>query len=563
LFAWLVLAGAIFVLLGDRDVAVATTAALAPAAIWFASWRTLRAAEGRARALRAGWWTVTLAGGVLATLLFLAHWEKMPPDISQALLVGFVAQALVVWLVWRRARHSGGVPVRSWLSDAAVALGCLAMLGIAGGWALDRHTARLEARALTLWAAIGRPMPEFERQFHAVEENPALAALLGDLQPLGIASLYKATEQFPGRDTLELPQDVLSLFASGGIAAADRMELPPDALPFLDAHADQLALLYQHILQREPAVWALDPADGPTVRVPNFLATRKCSQLFCADALRRFSRGDVAGARSAVEAGLRMSESLREQPLIVSVMIRTAVEALFAQAQVRLPAEEDAWEHLAADTASLREALQRSIQGDTILLARCAHRDYQPDLLSSGSLSRAILGIALPRWAERLAWRPLMRLEASRTSWINAEALRRMTRIETLHTDDLGAAAMERFYDDQHVSISAVNFTRAWTRLNGTLLLHEQTALIRSARAKLQSGVPGELAELPSNVIPGAQWKITLDRAAQTVTLRLENAPRWAMHSDVLGPEFYLLPLDGSRAWKLEPTPTPRTAAIQ
>ncbi|MEA3213096.1 MAG: hypothetical protein QOE70_6153 [Chthoniobacter sp.] len=562
LLAWLLLAGTAFVLQRNLEVGAWAFVAFAPAAVLIAVRQALHAAGGRARALRIGWWIITLIGGGLAALPFQAQWEKLSHDSSQALLVALAAQALGLLLVWRRARWSSSLALRAWLPDAAVALGCVALLGGAGWRAADRYTGQKEERALALWASIGRPMREFEHGLQVVEENSALAALLGDLQPLGIVSLYKATGQSPRRDTLTLPPEVIALLTSTETSAADRVDLAAPGTPFLDAHADQLAQIYQAILEREPAVWAFDPANLPVPPVPNFLATRLCAQLFCADALRRFSLGDSGGANSAVHAGLRMSEKLRDQPILVSIMVQIAVEALFAKAEARLPAETGAWDRLATEAPQMREAFRRAIQCESRAIDRWASGDFDAQLLTDGVLSESTLGFKLPRWAERLAWRPLMRLEAARASLCNAEAIRVVASSETLRTDDLAEARMNGFYE-QHPSVMAVNVLRAWARLHGTLLLREQTALIRSARSQLQSGVPGEPTDAPSNVIPGARWKITLDRAAQTVTLKLENAPRWVTGSNAFGPGFYLLPLDGSRGWKLEPTPVPRTAAIQ
>jgi hypothetical protein len=81
-----------------------------------------------------------------------------------------------------------------------------------------------------------------------------------------------------------------------------------------------------------------------------------------------------------------------------------------------------------------------------------------------------------------------------------------------------------------------------------TLLLREQSELIRIARARMAAGQPVESHD--STVIPGARWEVSANVEQATVTTRLNGAPAWILTNEVTGKDFWCLPLDGSVAWQ-------------
>src|SRR5579862_285853 len=93
------------------------------------------------------------------------------------------------------------------------------------------------------WAAIGRPMPEFEKRLKPVAENDSLRALTRDLQPFGIKSLYKAPEGNAPK-SINIPKEVTDVVDPFVPRAADEVDLVRHDLSYLDQHAADLNRLY-------------------------------------------------------------------------------------------------------------------------------------------------------------------------------------------------------------------------------------------------------------------------------------------------------------------------------
>jgi hypothetical protein len=53
---------------------------------------------------------------------------------------------------------------------------------------------------------------------------------------------------------------------------------------------------------------------------------------------------------------------------------------------------------------------------------------------------------------------------------------------------------------------------------------------------------------------------VTPDPEKLTVSIRLARAPRWVYKGDVVGSEFWVLPLDGSVPWQFR-SPDKKTAS--
>lgn len=134
-------------------------------------------------------------------------------------------------------------------------------------------------------------------------------------------------------------------FTSAVSQPADKIEVSLEKAPKLAARAADLDRLYRNILSRPPPEWEFRPSDRFDFAVPNFLLLRQISQTIDGDAFFRLARGDKEGAAEALAAGRRITDGLRQNPLIVSCMIRVAIEALFAPATARLPEDANAWEH--------------------------------------------------------------------------------------------------------------------------------------------------------------------------------------------------------------------------
>ena len=225
----------------------------------------------------------------------------------------------------------------------AVGFSCLVLLVIVFLFAwIKVYVPHCRQKAEEHWAAIGRPMPEFEKQLKPVAENDSLRALAHDLQAFGIRSFYKAREGEQNPNTINVPKQITDVIDPANAPGADQIDLSNHDFSYLDQHAADLDRLYQGILQREPAVWSLVPQDGMGLRVPSYLTARYMSQLIWVDALHKLERGDQKEAADAVAAGLKMTSNIGEQPILLSQMIRVAIDGLYAQIVARLPEDPEA-----------------------------------------------------------------------------------------------------------------------------------------------------------------------------------------------------------------------------
>ena len=208
-------------------------------------------------------------------------------------------------------------------------------------------------------------MPQFEQRLKPVMENESLRALTYDLEPFGIKTFYKGRKGEQNPNSINIPKQITDTVDPLNSPRADEADLVGQDLSYLDEHAADLDRLYKGLLQRETAVWNFVPQDGMTLRVPSYLSARYISQVIWVDALRKLERGDQKGAADAVAAGLRMTSNLNDQPILVSQMIRVAIDALYAPVIARLPEDPKAFEDLAADVNAKREVWREAIQTET------------------------------------------------------------------------------------------------------------------------------------------------------------------------------------------------------
>jgi hypothetical protein len=117
----------------------------------------------------------------------------------------------------------------------------------------------------------------------------------------------------------------------------------------------------------------------------------------------------------------------------------------------------------------------------------------------------------------------------------------------TLALPDLGTSLHDAV-SEANPSMWDANAVRCAMRINATLLLREQTELLRDARARLAAGQSVESYD--SLVLPGVRWELIADVGKHTVATRLVGAPEWITKNAVTRPDFWVLPLDGSVAWQ-------------
>jgi len=158
----------------------------------------------------------------------------------------------------------------------------------------------------------------------------------------------------------------------------------------------------------------------------------------------------------------------------------------------------------------------------------------------------------LPEWTRPYALEMYIQRECAVGALHNAEhaAICRAPRTRALR--DLGTRLHDRV-SSIDPTICEVNISRVTKRIHAMLLLREQVSLVRTARERLAAGQPIESRS--SAVLPRATWEVTADATQKAVSIRLINGPKWVYEGDVAGPDFWVLPLDGSVPWQF------RTAA--
>jgi hypothetical protein len=492
---------------------------------------------------RIGFLTPTVLGWFVLLLLAQGRTESRPAERLNLLLAFGFAGLLTVWL----AVKLRSFPTWRVFRELALVAAAFALAGGVFFWRYNAGTQAIARRAEARWAEIGLPMAEFEKTLAPSQENAGSEVIRQVLREQVSSHFYKdgtrAADREPAIERSKATTDRLlhaAEIASAELPPSDDVDLSAQPVAAIEPLAPALEEDYRRILAVEPAAWASDPHDGYFINVPNFLGVRQFAQLAAADAMRRFSTGDQEGAARALAAGLRLGTGLRRNPTLVSLMIDIAVDALLSSKQVRLPASENGLQAIAADAVDLRAEFLKRLQLEGWICLRMANQlvERQTDETAGGGF--------LPKWAERI----------ESQTWVRRQIIAVLNGAEHAAIQkDPATAALPDLGISLHNAVSAAlptfmefNSPRAAMRMTATLLLREQTELIRDARARLAAGRPVESYQ--SAIIPGARWELTADADKGTVATHLVGAPEWIVKQVVTPGNFWVLPLDGSVAWK-------------
>ena len=456
-----------------------------------------------------------------------------------------------------------GSPRLSIKTRCLIVFAIIAFLFVGGfTWWKQVLIPHLRGEADAHWTAMGRSMAVFTEQLKRVEENESLRALIRDLKPFGVESLYRTDVGEKDPNNINIPAETLHFVTPH--LAMDEVSTKTQGATYLIEHIKDLDRLYTGILQRNPPVWSCVPEDGYAMRPPNFLVASQISKLIYADAIYKIEKGDEEGATRALTAGLRMTVNLGEQPILISQMIRTAIEALFAPAIARLPLSSEMLNQVDSDVRLRRERWRKAVQCETWALTDLVdHIDLGPYRARKKS-NPSIFEKSMISFAQCT-----MQVDLSRFIVVAADDVKASQWANDLAISDLGLAEMRRtatayaplFTDRLSLTSVAEGWPRSWMRANAILLVREQADVIRSTRARLQAGESGDLGERSSIVIPGAKWHITVDATTNSGRFQLIPVPSWTTE-DCNNQNPYLLPLDGSKSWKFRTIPTNSSETI-
>lgn len=562
LWVWLILGGLSWSLAtgGKGDLSGPTAGGVLLVLLTAAIWLTAIAEKGDRHGSygRAVTSSVTILAWLAALIIVQGRIEAHPEEMETLLVALCLALVIAAGVVVKTRSY----PQWSTLRPIAITLAIPVVVGGIFLWCYEAKTKSTVARAEARWSEIGMPLAEFEKTLITIQENDGSKLFRKVLREETGNPFYKigsraAAQEPPIEDSKKA--DLLVQQAVGLLnisPPADNVDFSTKPVDLLEARASVLDESYRQILAMEPPAWNMDSREGYNVydgydaNVPNFLGIRRFAQVTGGDALRRLSVGDQEGAVRAINAGLHITAGLRQRPTIISVMISVAVEALLTSKQVYLPASsEDGFPAIARDTEEYRGEFLRSLQLEAWTALRFTDQIAEFQLVNS----QQKWGF-LPRWTRLTAARPMARREAANTALNDAEHTAILKSPATASLPDFGASLQDAV-SKANASALECNVTRAVMRIYVTLLLREQTELIRDARARLAAGRP--LEGRNSVVLPFTRWELATDAERNSVTTRLVNAPEWIVKGEVAPPAFWSIPLDGSVAWKFHrPTQT-------
>lgn len=508
------------------------------------AWAVLQVLPAQ-RWVRIPFWVVTSAGWLAALLLAQGRGEISPAGEQWMIGLGLgLALLFACWLGWK----ARAALTKRALGEVAAGLFVLAAMLVIGVWCFAARTRAIAAEARASWAAIGFPMSECDKAHPVGGESAGSAATRQALLDVVGANFYKVPEPSPPADANRRAKAGTDggnvVVAAGTMPLSDDATFPPEAAAVLAPYVPVLDAAYASILAVDPPGWNSDPADGFAIAVPNFLGVRIFCQLSSADALRRLSGGDAAGASRAIAANQRIRDGLRKSPPLVSLMISVALDGLLAKTKARLPADDtDSFDAIARDTADLRGRLLTTIQLESWIFLRT---------MDSPAFETGLGMDFLPGWARRPTELAVARQMLAASARQGARHMAIVKSDVTLRQSDFGSSL-----HDAVATTSpsggwwAFDPTRAHMRIYATLLLREQAELIREVRARLAAGRPLESRD--SVVLPGVRWEVTVGAEKNVVAMRLVGAPAWIEKGTVTPPEFWLFPLDGSVPWKFHP----------
>ncbi|HWB60341.1 MAG TPA: hypothetical protein VG733_12675, partial [Chthoniobacteraceae bacterium] len=525
-----------------------------PSVAVLCAWQGLRAG----RMARVIFWIGALAGVALTAVLLQGRLEvaDVAGDRVLVLAAGLLPVAALVIAFIRGLRSAGF----GWLPDIPIAAVCLAGLAIGAYFFVLKKVVEPQRRlALQSWADAGRPMPEFETSLVPVQENAALRDLAANLKPFGVTSLYKTAGD---TKTIQTPPELMDLYVSTVNIPGDMVKNVPKASAWLDGHAEDFNRLYQGLLQGDAPVWSCNPEEGSMARMPNLDAMRKVAELICSDAYHRIQKNDTKGAADAIAAGRRMVQNLGEQPIMASNMIYLGIEAQYAPVLARLPAAPDDMQRLTQDVAMSRRQFARTVQWEAWRLMHDVEAGRNDPRDAGVDIRRLWPVQPLPEWLGKKSYPffcdSLGSVYCSQACIYQADLVRISGKAADLAGADLGTEEMDAS-NLAHLNPYEPNWSHAWLRVNFVLLIREQAAVIRYARAQMQAGKSGDLGDQSSVVIPGAKWKIEGDTAQNAFSIKLSPVPAWARDASVMGNPFFMVPLEGWRtSWQLLPVPPPK-----
>lgn len=145
------------------------------------------------------------------------------------------------------------------------------------------------------------------------------------LKPLGLSLAPKTgAESFPRSGPDHDGRAALRDYLNAALDGPARVPLAPAGATWIERHDADLAAIRSRVLEGEIPRQALTVEGGALAPIPNLLGHVNLQRVLLADALFAAERGEVARARAAFDAAVRLNEGLRAQPALICQLIVVA-----------------------------------------------------------------------------------------------------------------------------------------------------------------------------------------------------------------------------------------------
>lgn len=271
-------------------------------------------------------------------------------------------------------------PFLKWAGIVFLVLGLVyAGLVVAGNMAVRREKAAMEAAGFPMRPEQVIPAAIPERDNAAPLYNAAAKAL--------------QDVPFEGESVGGVTVTSSNLFDQLGQAAVAFLKAPDDvkaAKNFETLVRDPRVTEFISGIERASALpgyrQEIDYTKGPEIRLPYIIDNLRVSQILAALALQQMRQGDTVAAWRTIEMSFRFADALRDEPLIISQLVRLsqqmiAINAMKDLAEVSAPPDE-VYQRIQKQLSLYdgEKSMALALNGERILMGEWAFSRPRPDL---------------------------------------------------------------------------------------------------------------------------------------------------------------------------------------
>jgi hypothetical protein len=408
--------------------------------------------------------------------------------------------------------------VKKWLIRTLALVCSLVFLWLLVGTLVAGHE---DDRVRRAWAETALPMEEFERQ-HAtkIPPNAAATGAMARAAAFGcnLRDCFGPPERWneSKRGALDsLPDLLLSQYVSDPIFKnGPTVQPPPELADFLSRYATPLNAFEDAVLDGPELVWAREPPSILAV-CPSPMVGRKLVNVLLSQAINETRKGNPVGADRALETAWAVNAAYREVPLVIDLLIATAIDGEIFAAVRRLGPPPEAWRSRIA-THDYRRSFSLSLQGEVLFATAGVARENDENANAGlrcrlwGTFQAPYTGLSLASYSDLMR-----RATLGLREWKDPCSFNVDTFVESLHIPSWNVLAR----------VSLPGLLPSYMRAIGAALDQEVTGRILEARESTEHAPPVK-GGFPSDVCPGLSWNVE-KRPDQALTLAPSRPLPW------------------------------------